>query len=149
MKKLFIALMLCFISLLFAEDILEGFRDYKFGMTFAEADTLYDDDELSSNSIEQKSLIYNVKVTLYVHFDLSTKKLDKITICSEHYEDKDRYFLIDEIIQEYIKKLHGEPSVSSGGHTFWLFNNGGYIEKVSNDKFGTYYTYIDFADYED
>jgi len=57
MKKLLIILMLCFISLLFAEDILEGFREYKFGMTIQEVVDLANSE---GYTVQQDTINHNV-----------------------------------------------------------------------------------------
>lgn len=143
-KNLFILLFVIIITSLYAIEKLEGYKDYKFGMTIEEADSIYDFDKpISPENLKHYTFldidyilfyntkIYNEKAEVYIYF--KNKHLDHISITFRNIKRSDIKY-VSNVIAKKLKILYNlsfdnlETLGETSFYGRWIFLKGGILE---------------------
>ncbi|MDP8201577.1 MAG: hypothetical protein P9M11_05495 [Candidatus Tenebribacter burtonii] len=145
MKLLLIVVFISSSLLLLGIEKIDGFRDYKFGMSIDEANELYDDDsiitkdfpkvgdleypELKSNIYKclfKRILLYNHWFNLYVLFDNKTNCIFRVIIVSTEIPNT-MHYEIAELIKDNIITTYKALPTELLWRYLWRADNGNYI----------------------
>lgn len=133
MRRFLILLVVTSSTLLICIEKINGYKDFKFGMTLSEADSLYTNDRIEPSQYEgfDNDLIADIQVygedgQITVRFKKNI--LHSIVLSFDRFESG--FESTSKILAELIHNKYGEPAIIKPGNAKWFFPDGGMITLV-------------------
>ena len=120
-----------------AEDRIDGFAGYRFGMTLAAARSVRTDFELTDceylsvwKCIEFREVFYGEDAEVAVQFDSKSRLLDQIVVSFDRLKSATKNAcsqVVKKVVPQLEARYGGNPTVMKPGEAIWYLARGGKV----------------------